>query len=358
MNLGVFLAIGESIQDLKKKGQESLFVNNNLKNYSRNFTKVYVFSYANENLTFFDNVYILPNKYHIHRYLYALIGPLFHRKYLRSCAVYRAYQLTGIIPSFTAKALWGKKIVLNFGYPYEQIADVEGKTIATQVLKLVKNLLLPFSDTIIITQDFLKQLLPESLHPKTVLIPNSVDTAVFKPTKTTKKYTAVFVGRLEKQKNLSVLIKALSYLPPKNRSLLLIGHGSLTKPLQTLCKNFKVNLKLYSKIENNKLPQYLNQAKIFILPSAVEGHPKALLEAMSCGLACIGNNIPAIKEVFKNKSGLLYNGSVKDLEDKIRHLLRDSKLMRELGKKGRKRVMENYDFNKIARKEIALLKNI
>lgn len=356
MNIGVFLAVGESIKDLKAKGQDSLFINNNLKNYSRNFTRVYVFSYENEKSIFFGNVYILPNKLGLHRYLYSLIGPLLHWNYLKSCSIFRAYQLTGIMPAAIAKILWKKKIVLNYGYPYEQVADLEGKTIIKLALKLVEILLLPFADTLIITQNFLKGFLPQKLHVKTILIPNSVDTAVFKPIKTAKKYNIVFVGRLEKQKNLPLLIKALASLPPKKRTLLIIGKGTQRKQIQALCQLFQVRLKLYSKITNIKLPQYLNRAKIFVLPSIVEGHPKALLEAMSCGLPCIGNQIISLKNVIDKNSGLLFANTTQELSAKIKYLLDNPQVAGRLGIGAREKVLIKYNLTTNNKLEINALR--
>ena len=45
---------------------------------------------------------------------------------------------------------------------------------------------------------------------------------------------------------------------------------------------------------------------VFILPSYYEGHPKVLLEAMSCGLPCIGTNVRGIREDVEHmKTGYL-----------------------------------------------------
>ena len=48
MILGVFLAIGESFKDFRAKGQLKRLLNYNIKEYSRHFDKVYIFSYSNE----------------------------------------------------------------------------------------------------------------------------------------------------------------------------------------------------------------------------------------------------------------------------------------------------------------------
>ena len=47
MNLGLILAIGESFSSLKKQGQDTLVVGQNLKAYSRHFDKVIITASAN-----------------------------------------------------------------------------------------------------------------------------------------------------------------------------------------------------------------------------------------------------------------------------------------------------------------------
>ena len=49
------------------------------------------------------------------------------------------------------------------------------------------------------------------------------------------------------------------------------------------------------------------------MPSFHEGLPYALLEAMSYGIFCIGNNVPGIDSLIKhNKSGILVDGNLSE----------------------------------------------
>lgn len=359
MNICVFLGIGESIKDFKKKGQDSLFVYNNLKSYSRTFDNVFVFSYENESYKFFKNVYVLPNKYKISRLLYCFILPFFYLKLIKSSIVIRGYQLTGGLPAVISKLLFNKKIVINYGYPYQQTALTEGRRIKAVLLKLLNYFILPFCDIIIITQKYLKNYLPKFAKIRSVVIPNGINTVIFRPSKAEKKFNIIFVGRLEPQKNIPVLLKAISLLPQNLRTLLIIGNGSLKEKIISECKNSQIQLKLLTKVQNRQLPLYLNSARIFVLPSIVEGHPKALLEAMGCSLAVVVNDIEAVKEVIiDGKNGLVFNGSGPDLASKTTKILNDSKLASQLGINARLSVKENYDFAKNSQLEISALKRI
>lgn len=357
MNLGVFLAIGESIRDFKNKGQDKLLINYNFKTYSENFDKVYVFSYENERYTFFSNVIVLPNKYKLPRYFYSIFLPFFYPKEIISGDIFRGLQITGGLPGIITKLFFRKKIIINYGYPYSQVANLEGKKLQAVLYKIVERIVLFISNRVIVTSPEIKRYLGW-YHQKTVLIPNGVDTKVFKCLPNIKKrYTVIFVGRLEKQKNLSTLINALSLLDKKDRDVLFIGNGSLRATLKKLAKNKKVNLKILEKIPHNLLPRYYNQAKIFVLPSFIEGHPKALLEAMSCSLPVIGNDIKGITSIIKDsENGLLFSNTTISLKEKISCILDNQEMAKKIAKNARTYVNKYFNYQKLKLKEIELLK--
>ncbi len=355
MNLGLFLAIGESFRDFRNKGQDQLIINLNLKNYSQNFDKVYVFSYENEELHFFNNIIVLPNKYKLHRYFYSILLPLFYIKEIKSCDVFRGLQITGAIPAILTKMLFKKRVVTNYGYNYTKVARTEGKFLQWLLYYFSEKKLINFSDVIITTSKHIYKNL--SYFDKKVLIPNGVDMIRFKPFKIKKIYTVIFVGRLEKQKNIFTLINALSFLNKKYRKLLLIGNGSLKNDIEIYTREKEVDCTLMAKINHDALPNYYNQARIFILPSLAEGNPKSLLEAMSCGLPCIGNNVEGISEVIKNKkNGLLFSKSSMDLTKQILILLNNSALAKTISTNARKTIQNNYNYQILKEKEIRLLK--
>ncbi len=157
------------------------------------------------------------------------------------------------------------------------------------------------------------------------------------------------VCRLEEQKNLFNLIKAISSLLVK---LVIIGEGSLRKSLEDYSKKQKANVKFMGNIPNQKLPEELNKSELFILPSYYEGCPKVLLEAMSCGVPCIGTDVEGIREIIKHKeNGFLCNTDVPSIRKAILEVLEDRALRRKISQNARKTIVEHFSLESILKKE-------
>lgn len=129
------------------------------------------------------------------------------------------------------------------------------------------------------------------------ILPNYVDTSIFKSCLISRKQTnnLVFVGRFTIEKNLFNLLQACMI---SGKSLTLIGQGDQLEELQNLANQLNIKIDFLPQIPNYKLPNTLNQYQYFILPSLYEGLPKVLLEAMACGLICIGTNVTGINEII------------------------------------------------------------
>ncbi|HCM37615.1 TPA: hypothetical protein DIS61_03135 [Patescibacteria group bacterium] len=360
MNLSVFLAIGESFADYKAKGQDTLIQDYLLKNYSRAFNKVYVFSYGNERFTLFKNVEILPNKWRIHRYLYWLFAPLLYKKYLKNCQVVRGLQLSGGLPALVCKYFWHKPYVVNYGYDYVNMAKVEGKQMQSLVYRIVSRLVLAGAAKIIITARYLKpQLRTYQIASKLKWLPNGVNTQLFSPRQDVKLKQILFIGRLEKQKNLKQLITAVSQIKFPGIELCFIGQGSLRQELETLAQELGVNLRILGTVEHTELPKCLNQASVFVLVSLIEGQPKVLLEAMSCGLPVIASQIPAHEEIIShNKNGILSDINTQDITQALRSVMTDPNLRQKLGKNARQTIIKHYNMHDLNRQETILLKQV
>lgn len=359
MNLALFLAIGEGLEDFKSKGQLKRLVNYNIKKYSQAFEKVYIFSYGQQQYNLPKNCTIITNDHKIHRYLYSLLLPIINYKYIRKSDVIRGLQLTGGIPAAVSKILFHKKFAINFGYDYSQFAKIEKKYLQSVFYKLIKWPILSFAESIIAPSKTIYNTLKKVYGQKVVYIPNGVDTKLFHPQKKTErgKLSVVYLGRLEAQKNLLNLLKALKLLKIPV-TVTFYGGGSQKKNLILQAKKLRLSLKIEPPVDYEQVAKVLRKSDIFALPSLKEGSPKILLEAMASGCAIIASNITQISEIVShNETALLSEPDYQSLAKEIIKL-KDLEIRQKLGKNARKSAEENYEISRLLESEIKILKSL
>ncbi len=356
MNLGVFLNIGESFDDYRKKGQYDLIAEYLLSNYSRNFEKVFVFSYADEKFTIFNNVCILPNKWRLNRFFYSILAPFLYRKEIQSCSVLRGLQLAGGIPCLIANMVFDKPYVINYGYEYDHFARIEGKWLQWFLYKVIHWPILYFATKIIVTASYLKtSVKPFTKKNNIVLIPNGVDTSQFIPRKLRKINDVLFIGRLETQKNIHTLLEAV-HLYKKKLRITIVGTGSQKQALQKLAQAYGVDCLFKGTVQHNKLPVIFNQSKIFVLPSLLEGNPKVLLEAFACGLPVIASNIDAHRDIIQSdQNGILCKPEAQSLAVALQNVMKNTILQTTFGINARRTAVMRFSKERLNKKEIAVL---
>lgn len=182
------------------------------------------------------------------------------------------------------------------------------------------------------------------------VIPNFVDTELFRPREVTPDNQIllkdiVVVARLDKGKRHRLLLEAASGHGLKIR---FIGQGSLAEELTRYAREHGIDLEWLPSVPHSKLPDFLTSTKIFILLSEWEGHPKALIEAMACGLPCIGADSPGINTILiHGKNGLVIKPEVPALIDAVETLLQNNELRHRLGSAARQFVCQHYSLQSI-----------
>ena len=108
----------------------------------------------------------------------------------------------------------------------------------------------------------------------------------------------VSVGRLSKDKNHDILIKAYAKSNIKTHSLLIIGEGLNKEVLKKIIlkENLSNSVKLLG--YRKDVLQFLKGADVFVSLSKHEGMPNVVLEAMACELPMILSDIPEHKNLF------------------------------------------------------------
>jgi glycosyltransferase involved in cell wall biosynthesis len=98
---------------------------------------------------------------------------------------------------------------------------------------------------------------------------------------------------------------------------------------------------------------------IFVLPSEMEGLSLALLDAMGAGLCVLTSDVPENREVVEGAGFTFQRGNAADLADRLRFLIQNPAVREAAGKTARKRIEEEYQWQRIAEEiEAAYLKVI
>ncbi len=317
----------------------------------------------NDHVLFRDRlpgIEILCNAKRLPTKLYTTLIPVLHAQTLMKTDIIKTNQTPGGLVALKSAERFGKPLLARCGYMHSEFManryGVESKEAAKALND--ENRLFSKAEKIEVTTPVMKEnilsRLPETCDRITV-IPNYVDTDVFAPSEVQRDIDLLFIGRLVPQKNLTVLLDAIQGM---DLQTLIIGSGSLEHELRAKALELGVDITWKSNILNNELPAYLNRAKIFILPSLYEGHPKTLIEAMACGRPVIGMDMPGVREVIHDgETGCLCGTAPEDIRRSIKKLLSSEALCKTLGRNSRKFAVSNYSIEQIVEKEHQLLFN-
>ena len=108
------------------------------------------------------------------------------------------------------------------------------------------------------------------------------------------------------------------------------------------------------------MPGVYREADAFVLASFTEGHPKALLEAMSSAVACDASSCDGNRSLIdEGVTGLLFDARRPDeLAARLGRVLGDAVLAARLGAAARARVVERYDLAAAVAREIGLVRQV
>ena len=188
---------------------------------------------------------------------------------------------------------------------------------------------------------------------KVSVVPNGVDTNLFRPSPKKDDNLIAWVGRLVPEKGLIYLLTAMKEVIAENREarLVLIGDGILKDRLIRLSYKLRIRdrVDFLGKVDRAQVADILSKSSVFAFPSIVEGMPFSLLEALACELPVVGSDIQGVREVIGDReNGLLIPaGNSKPISNAILRLLKDAELRRKLGRNGRSSVIKRYSWDAI-----------
>lgn len=155
--------------------------------------------------------------------------------------------------------------------------------------------------------------------------------------KTKKEKIIVSAARLEKQKNLEMLIDAFHIFHQNydDYKLIIYGEGTYRETLKRKIEGLGMKDSILLPGVSNKLFDEISKAELFVLSSNYEGMPNALIEAMCLGLPCISTKVSGATDLIQDGvNGLLVDvGDTNDLTNKITKLIEDKEYAYKLANK-------------------------
>jgi phosphatidylinositol alpha-mannosyltransferase len=195
------------------------------------------------------------------------------------------------------------------------------------------------------------------------IIPNGIDIERFTGAKPLPqlmdgKLNILFVGRMEKRKGLKYLLRAFIAVKREmpDARLVVVGEGRLREGYERSIRKAGVEDVVFAGwVSDSELPRYYASADIFCAPNTGnESQGYVLLEAMASGKPVIASNIEGFATVVTDgvEGHLVLPKDAGSLALALVHLLADSGLRREMGRRARLRA-EEYGWDRVAQRVLS-----
>lgn len=210
---------------------------------------------------------------------------------------------------------------------------------------------------------------------KIIYIPNSLDVEEFKirpknvkllPFPLGSKKIVATIRRLVPKNGIQFIVEAIPYVVEKYSNVLfyLIGWGRMEDYLKNRVKELGIEKYVYfaGRIENDKLPDYLNLADLVVFPSTAESTSIACLESMALAKPILASKVGGYLDMIEDGyNGFLVNltddiksdydapqtlpeAKLKNLAEKIVTLISDGEKMAEFGRNSRIRAEKEFNW--------------
>ncbi|WP_026486299.1 glycosyltransferase [Caldanaerobius polysaccharolyticus] len=237
-------------------------------------------------------------------------------------------------------------------------------------LRAIEEIAYIISDNIVVVGERIKEYISKIIRRKIFVLDNFVDTKRYRPydiKQNNETYTILFAGRLTKQKGVIYLVEALELLLSEkiDAKLIVAGDGEERNLLKKYILENKLenNIELLGIIDNKQMFQIYNRCNVVVIPSIKIGNAEesfgfVAIEAMACGKPVIASNIGGLRKIIEDG----YNGFLvpernpEAIAEKIKMLMSNPELSKEVGINARKTVEEKFSVEIVVKKYLNIYK--
>jgi glycosyltransferase involved in cell wall biosynthesis len=247
----------------------------------------------------------------------------------------------------------GIPIVATFHVPYDTRFSV-WRGISAAVYRIYAQALAE-CDAVIIFGEAQRDILAGLGVPRGIIhvLPNGVDVDRYTPGPSDKRRELgaerlfTYLGRIDPEKNVDVLLASfLDVDPPATSRLVIVGGGVERRRLERRYADPRVLFTGVVTDEQERI-QILRASDGFFLPSSVEGLSLAMLEAMACGTATVATDVGNDGDALRGAGIVLDPTHLEsELRGAIRMLVDTPELCRLLGGLARERAVSRYSLER------------
>ena len=225
------------------------------------------------------------------------------------------------LPAIILAKLFKKKIIIRNSEEIFGATKYADKKVNAFITLMLKAVFYNLADSIIAistkSKKSLEKIMINKNKVKLIYNPYLLNNNKFKKNNNNNNlFNILCVGRLTKQKNFILVIKAINALVKQypNIILTIVGDGPLKKDL---IKSANKNIK-FLKWTNN-IKKYFLKSDLFILSSYYEGLPNALIEAAYYNIPSISTDCSGAKDILLNNKGgyIIRINNLVELKEKI-----------------------------------------
>ena len=190
------------------------------------------------------------------------------------------------------------------------------------------------------------------------VIYNGIDTELFSPADSVPRSSNMILMVMSRDtivKGLRYLLEAMAEVRKKyDINLVVVGRTMGDGYTESLIKRLDIerNVTFCSNVDTGELIKLYRMATIVAVPSTYEGFGLPAAEAMACGTPVVSTTAGALPEVVGDAGILVPPADSGALAAAISGLLEHPEKLQELGRKGRKRILEQFSWKDAARRTL------
>ena len=173
----------------------------------------------------------------------------------------------------------------------------------------------------------------------------------------------LFIGRLERRKNLARLIQSFNFIKEKYKIphyLILTGKkGFGFKKIQKAVENspYKNDIVLKDYVSEKEKKDLLKNADVFAFVSLYEGFGFPILEAMEANVPVVASNNSSLLEIANDAALLVNPQNTEEISQAIYKILNNDSLKKSLIEKGKENI-KRFNWQKCAKKTLEVLNEL